>query len=833
MAVRARIPRQSYLSRVFLHPLGRIFLGLAAVAITIGVSAFLFYYLKYARMIEEKLNGGPFTNTSMVFASPRLVTVGDEIKVDEILAGLRRSGYSESRATRMGSYTKREDSLEIYPGPDSFFRQEAAVLKFQEGKVAQIISLRDNTERTQYTLEPELITNLFDRKREKRRLVRFADIPDILVKAVISAEDKRFFQHAGFDPLRIIRAAYIDIKSGYRAQGASTLSMQVARMFWLTQEKTLQRKAAEVLITMELERKLSKEQIFEFYANEVDLGRRGTFAIRGLAEASFAYFGKDMTQLTIAEAATLGGLIQLPSFRNPYRWPDRATNRRNVILLMMKENGYLTEDQYKAAVNEPLVVYKGGVESTDAPFFVDLVNDELQDRFQDHDFQNRTYRVYTTLDMNLQREAAEAVRVGLKEVDERLHKRHKLYGTKVPEAQVALVALDAHSGEVRALVGGRNYGVSQLDHATARRQPGSSFKPFVYAAALNTALTDSGAAITAVTHVNDEPTTFWFDGKPYEPRNHYREFYGPVTLRQALAKSMNIPAVKVAEMAGFANIVDLAERAGLSRIEPTPSLALGSYEVTPLDIAGAYTVFSNHGMWVKPVFVKSIRNDGGEVVFDAKPTQRAALDPRVAYLVTNMMEEVLRSGTGAGVRSRGFLLPAAGKTGTSHDGWFAGYTTKLICVVWVGFDDNRVLELDGSQSALPIWAEFMKRAHTYREYATARGFDAPDGIVTVEVDPLSGQLATASCPSTRGEVFIAGSQPQESCRLHRGAVGVTHVAGWDSPDAESAPAPALRTSQAQRRVAQNAQPAPSTTPKPPAAESKPKGFFGKIRDMFK
>ncbi len=816
---------------MFLHPLGRIFLAISAIAVTVGLSVFLYYYLKYARMIEEKLAGGPFTNTSMVFAAPRNITVGDETTPGEILTSLRRSGYSESRATRMGSYTLRGDSLEIYPGPDSFFRQEQVVLKFKDDQLAQIISLRDNTERTQYTLEPELITNLFDRKREKRRLVRFQDIPPILVKAVISAEDKRFFQHAGFDPLRILRAAYIDLREGYRAQGASTLSMQVARMFWLTQEKTWHRKAAEVLITMELERKLTKEQIFEFYANEVDLGRRGTFAIRGFAEASFAYFGKDMSQLTIAEAATLGGLIQLPSYRNPFRWPDRARTRRNVVLLMMRDNGYLTEEQYNTAAAEPLVVSKGGVESTDAPFFVDLVNDELQENFQDHDFQTRTYRVYTTLDMNLQREAAEAVRAGLKEVDERLKKKHKQYGTAVPEAQVALVALDATTGEVRALVGGRNYGVSQLNRALAKRQPGSSFKPFVYAAALNTALSDSASAITAVTHVNDEPTTFWFDGKPYEPRNHYREFYGSVTLRQALAKSMNIPAVKIAEMAGYENVVDLARRSGLNmNIQATPSVALGSYEVTPLEIAGSYTVFSNRGIWVKPSYVRSIRDDRGAVVFDYKPTQRAALDPRVSYLMTSLMEEVVRSGTGAGIRGRGFLLPAAGKTGTSHDGWFAGFTTKLICVVWMGFDDNKELELDGSQSALPIWAEFMKRAHTYREYASARGFSAPDGIVTVEVDPLSGQLATPACPNTRGEVFIAGSQPQESCRLHRSSGGATHVASWDTPDPDSAEP--VRQQPSPRRVAQNAAAQP-TPQKAPVPEAKPKGFFGKIRDMFK
>lgn len=829
MAVKARVPKRAFLTRLFLHPVGKVLLGLAAVGVTIGGSVFFYYYLKYARLIEEKLTAGPFTNTSMVFAAPRMVSIGDEDTLEEIIGSLRNSGYSESKATRMGSYTRGADSLEIYPGPDSYFKQEAAVVKFREGKVSQIISLRDNTERTQYTIEPELITNLFDRNREKRRLVRFQDIPKVLVNAVVSAEDKRFFLHAGFDPLRILKAAYVDMKAGYRAQGASTLSMQVARMFWLYQQKTYTRKAAEVLITMELERRLTKEEIFEFYANQVDLGRRGTFAIRGFAEASLVYFGKDMSQLTLAEAATLAGHIQRPSYTNPFRWPERAQKRRNVILMLMRDNGYINDREYAVATAAPLELNKGGVGSTDAPYFVDLVNDELQEKFGDHDFQSRAYKVYTTLDMNLQREAVEAVRMGMKEVDQKLKNRRKADGSPA-EAQVAMVAIDAHSGDVKALIGGRNYGLSQLNRVMAKRQPGSSFKPFVYAAALNTALNDSARPITASTQILDEPTTFWFDGKPYEPRNHHNQYFGNVTLRQALAKSMNIPTVKLAEMVGYQSVVQLARRSGLNMaINPTPSLALGAYEVTPIEIAGAYTVFSNSGTWVKPSFVKSIRDDRGEVIFDYRPTTRPALDARVAYLMTNLMEEVIRSGTGAGVRSRGFVLPAAGKTGTSHDGWFAGFTTKLICVVWVGFDDNQELNLEGAQSALPIWAEFMKRAHQYREYSGARYFDAPDGVVSVEVDPLSGQLAGPGCPSTRSEVFINGTQPQELCHLHGG--GATRVASWDT-DAEPAPAAQPRQS-TPKRMAQSE--APTAVQEKPQAqpEGKPKGFFGRIRDMLK
>ena len=441
--------------------------------------------MKYSRQIDEKLLGGPFTNTSMLFAAPQVVMVGDQLTADEIASALRRSGYSETKTTsRMGWYNMRPDAIEIFPGAESYFNDEEAVVKFKNNKVAQVISLRDNTERTQYLIEPELITNLFDRSREKRRLVRFADLPKMLINAVVSAEDKRFFQHSGFDPLRVLKAAYVDLKEQRRAQGASTLSMQLARSFWLTPEKTIQRKIAEVMITLHLEQKLSKEQIFEYYGNQVDLGRRGSFAIRGFGEAAQTYFGKDIRDLSLAEAATLAGLIQRPSFTNPVRWPERAKSRRNIVLMLMRENGYISDEEYARAVEEPLVVAKSGSESTDAPYFVDLVNDSLLEQFQEHDFQNNSYRVYTTLDLNLQHDAAEAIRIGMKDVDELIRKRTKK-GQPIKEAQVAMVVMDPVTGDIKALIGGRDYGLSQLNRAVAKRQPGSVFKPFVYAAALN------------------------------------------------------------------------------------------------------------------------------------------------------------------------------------------------------------------------------------------------------------------------------------------------------------------------------------------------------------
>jgi len=800
---------------------------------TLSGGVFTYYYSKYAHIIEEKLRNGPFGNTSMLYAAPQPVMVGDQTQTSEITDYLQRAGYTESNRNRLGWYHVRPDAVEINPGPEAY-DGEGAVIKIERGRVSHIISLRDQSERTQYDLEPEPITNLFDQKREKRRLVRFADIPKVMVNAVLSAEDKHFFQHAGFDPMGIARAVLVDIKDRRGTQGASTLTQQLARTLWLGPERGWRRKIPETLITLHLEQQLTKQQIFEDYANAIYLGHQGSFSIHGFGEAASVYLAKDLSQVTAADAALLAGLVQSPIGRNPFRYPDRARVRRNLVLKAMRENGYLGEQEYQDAAASALHVVQGAAESTDAPFFVDLVDETLQNRFQDYDFQNNSFRVYTTLDMTLQRDAVEAVRIGIQETDAQWKRRNKKYGTdEMPLAQVAIVVLDTETGKVKALVGGRSYANSQLNHATAKRQPGSSFKPFVYTAAFSAALTDGGQVITPATTVEDEPTTFMYDDKPYEPADFGDQYAGTVTLRRALAHSLNIPAVKVAEMVGYDKVAATARAVGLNLdILPTPSIALGAYEVMPIEIAGAYTVFANGGVLKKPGYIDTIRNQEGRAVYQNMPQEKQAIDPRVAYLMTNMMEEVLRTGTAAGVRGRGFVLPAAGKTGTSRDGWFAGFTSKLICVVWVGFDDNRDFKLEGARSALPIWTEFMKRAHQHREYRNVHEFEAPEGVVTADIDADNGLLATPGCPKVRSEVFIAGTQPVEACHLHGG--GRTQVAGWDPV------APA--SEQRNPVVAQTSKPAASpvtsisiTPAAPPAAEQpkKSRGFFGRLKDIFK
>jgi penicillin-binding protein 1B len=732
------------------------------------------FYIKFTPKIDDRLGAGPFSGTVNIYSAPRSVAVGDALTADEILSRLRRAGYSTARGNTVGWYNVRPHAVEIFPGRDAYLGSEPAVLEFKDGKVSRIVSLGDHTERKAVDLEPQLIANLSG-QREKRRLVQFSDVPPALVHAVVSAEDKHFFRHSGFDMSRILKAAYVDLREGRKEQGASTLTMQLARGFWLDPDKNWKRKVEEFLITLQLESRLPKQKIFEYYANQVYLGRHGTFSVNGFGEAARVYFGKDLPQLTIAESALLAGMIQRPSYFNPYRYPERAQERRDIVLGLMKQNGYLTDQQYRDAVATPVRVHaEPSEDANNAQYFVDLMNQELQARLDEHDKQMRF--IYTTLDPDLQEAGERAVADGMGFVDKQLHcggagepkgaKGKRARGCGTPP-QVALIALDPHTGEIKALIGGRNYAASQLNRVLSMRQPGSAFKPFVYAAALETAVSGGPSIFTPASTVDDSPTTFYFDRQTYEPSNFHQEYMGRVTLRNALAHSLNVATVQLAQQVGYDRVVRMAHRVGLNEaIKPTPAVALGAYETTPLEIAGAYTVFANDGSHVTPTTISLVRAPDGTVVYQHQVDSRNTLDPRVNFLMVSMMQDVLKYGTGAGIHARGFNLPAAGKTGTSHDGWFAGFTSNLLCVVWVGFDDNRELNLEGAKSALPIWAEFMKTASKYRRYEDARPFQAPPGITSVRICADSGQLAGQFCPNVRSDMFIDGTQPSIECQLH-------------------------------------------------------------------
>jgi penicillin-binding protein 1B len=773
------------ISRGFLGTrLGLVLLGIATTLVLVAVGVATHYWISYGRMIDERLSGHIQQTTARIYSAPMRISVGQEFTVEDLANHLQRAGYSElDVAGTPGRYILHGSEIEIRPSSESYFNgKNRLVVSFAGKRIAKIRAMDTGASIDSVEVEPELLSSLFDSSREKRRAVSFDDIPKMLRDAVLSVEDRRFFEHPGFDAVRILGAAWADLRHGARAQGASTISMQVARSFFFSTERTWKRKIAETVVAMELEHRFTKAQIFELYANEIYLGNRGSFGIHGFGEASLAYFNKDIRELDLPEEAFLAGIIHAPNrYSTAERRPERAVEARDRALLSMTENGVISANQASDAKKIPLHIVGSGLEGSTAPYFVDMVKEHMLDDFSEAELLSQSYRIYTTLDPDLQRAASEAVDIGVKNVDTQLARRYAKWrkeGQPAPQAQVGVVVLDPHTGEIKALVGGRDYGESQLNHVLARRQPGSAFKPFVYAAAFEGAVDGVQPIVTPATTVMDEPTTFDFDGKEYTPNNYGEKFRGKVTTREALTFSLNVATVKVAELVGYTRITDMAHQFGLDpSILPTPAVALGAYEMTPLEVAGGYTILANEGVRTEPMFIRNVVDSSGQSLEHNAIRSRPVLDPRVAYLVTNMMEDVVNHGTGATVRSRGFTAPAAGKTGTSRDGWFAGYTSNLLAIVWVGFDDNRDLGLSGSAAPAPIWAEFMKRAIALPAYHDVQPFAMPEGVTRVTIDPDTLQLATPECPITREEVYIHGTEPTEFCTLHGG-----HMAS-DSPPA--------------------------------------------------
>lgn len=772
--------------------LGLAFLGAVLGAILLCTGVFTYYYVKFGHMIDQRLSGGGLRNTTQIFSAPGHIAAGDAMSASDLASYLQRAGYRPREIEGApGRFTVEGSSVEIRPSKSSYFGGANALrVQFAGKSVRSIRSLPTGAELSSAEVEPDLLTNLFDSAREKRRPVRYEDLPKHVVSAVLSAEDKRFFEHPGFDPVRILGAAWADLRHTTHLQGASTITMQAARSFFFTTERTWRRKLAETVVALELEQRFSKQEIFEMYTNEIYLGNRGSFAIHGFGEASLAYFGKDVQQLTLGEAAFLAGIIRAPNYYSSAdRRPERAAEARDRVLAQMAENGLAAPEEVQTAKKTPLHIVRGAISGNEAPYFIDMVKDHLLDKFSESELLSQNFRVYTTIDPALQRIATSVVESGMKDVDKLLAPRYARWrrelakkGSKepVPAPQVALVALDPKTGEIKALVGGRDYGQSQLNRALARRQPGSSFKPFVYAAAFDNAVDGVSPVVTTATTIVDEPTTFDFDGQEYTPNNFGENFMGTVTVRDALTHSLNVATVKVAELIGYGRVVQVARQMGLgTNIQPTPAVALGAYEMTPIDVTAGYTIFANGGTRAEPQFLHSVVSAGGETVEHFSPRTRGALDPRVAFLVTNVLKDVLNRGTGAGVRARGFTAPAAGKTGTSRDGWFAGFTSNLVCVIWIGFDDNRDLGLSGSQTAAPIWADFMTRAVALPEYSNVQDIGAPQGVTSVLIDPDTLQLATPSCPTTREEVYVTGTAPAQYCERHGGPI-LTQVppASW-------------------------------------------------------
>uniref|UniRef100_A0A832I643 peptidoglycan glycosyltransferase n=1 Tax=Eiseniibacteriota bacterium TaxID=2212470 RepID=A0A832I643_UNCEI len=656
----------------------------------------------------------------------------------------------------------------------------------------QVVSFEAPVKTTVYDARGRVLHEFY---KENRSPIPLKQVPPHLVNATLATEDRNFYHHWGVDLWGIGRAAATNLLKMRRAEGGSTITQQLARNLFLTHERTLERKLKEVALAIQIERNYSKDQILGMYFNQIYFGE-GAY---GVESAAKTFFNKPAAELTLPECALLAGLPANPSLYSPRRRPQAALARRGKVLRNMLVTKSITQVEFDAAMSAPLGVTPVRYSNDRAPYFVEMVRLHLDERYGSNAVYEGGLKVWTTLDMDLQQLAERALERHLEslEADLKLKQTRARYvppanaearaAVRTPYLQGAFVALDTRNGHIKALVGGRDWNHSNFNRAVqARRQAGSAFKPFVYTAAI-----DNGFHPTDV--IVDEPVSFpGGDGQLYQPGNYDRTFRGPVTLRYALQQSINIPAIKLLRKVGVSLVASYARRMGIkSPIGQNLSMALGSSEVTLLELTSAYAVFANRGIRNEPLYILKVEDRSGNVLERNAPRPVEVLSEGTAAVMTSMLQSVMDHGTGFPARARGFTLPAAGKTGTMDDymdAWFVGYTPSIAAGVWVGFDQKRTIGpgMTGGRAALPIWTEFMIGATRGRP---AEEFPAPSGTVTRLVCAETGMLATDRCPSVTNEMFGEATEPTEFCTTHPGApLQPAH----EPPAGQSPPVPDLR-----------------------------------------
>jgi penicillin-binding protein 1B len=743
--------------------------ALVGLGLLTGVGLLLVALVIYTATELRRFERAETRRGTLVYAGGQWVGPGVNLRVVDLAGSLARLRYAESRGRPRGpgQFQRRADGWEIVlrTGAEGGRREPQRVrLETRDDRIVDVQV--DGKSVAGTTLEPEVLASIDDRAGEEYRPVRLGDVPITLLSAILAAEDHRFFDHGGFDLRGVLRAAWANLRAGRVTQGGSTITQQLVKNRLLSARRSYARKVREAWFAALVEWRYPKERILESYLNEIYLGQHGPLAVRGVGAAARAYFHKEVHQLTLAESALIAGMVRAPNTYSPFTNRDRARERRDVILARMLELGKIVDAEYQAARREPVRVQRAGVPGQSAPYFSDRVRQEIEDALGG-DVGGRAARVFTTLDPSLQQFAESAVKVGL----ERLEARSPRLRRQAPaeRVQAALVALDPTTGGIRALVGGRDYLVSQFNRGVlARRQPGSAFKPFVYAAAL--AERGGHPAFTAASLVDDTPIELTSGGKPWNPRNYGDRYEGRVSVRRALEQSLNAATVRIALEIGLPEVIQTAQKLGLAAdLAPVPAVALGAFEVTPVDLARAYLPFVNGGSRLAAVStIRSVVDADGTEVMPPREPPAPAMSPAEAYLMTSLLTGVVTSGTGAAARSLGVTGDVAGKTGTTNDerdAWFVGYSPGLLALVWVGFDDNTPIGLSGAQAALPIWAEFMRQVGN--AYGTP-SFVVPAGITTAQIDPTNGKLATRYCPTTAPETFLTGTEPSPCTEHHAG-----------------------------------------------------------------
>lgn len=693
---------------------------------------------------------------------------------DDLAEKLNRLGYRQvSALSQAGDYVPGSAQIDIYTRPFTHptgqYPSQPLRIAFKTGSIASVVSLKGAAPIDNAALEPELLTSILSDQLENRRPVTLDQVPKTLQDAVVATEDVRFWHHPGVDPIGLLRAVFRNVKAGGVTEGGSTLTQQLVKNYYLTGERTFKRKATEAFMAVILDAKYSKREILEAYLNDIYLGRNRSISVLGVGEAARFYFGKPVSEISLPESALLAGMVRSPNNYSPFTHPEMAMQRRSTVLGLMLNQKKITKQEYDAAMATKLPPrpfrQRSGLSSI--PYYVDRVLQEMSRDYGIKDVKGRGLQIYTAIDLNAQDTAARTIEAGLSA----LEKGSKRLRRPDQPLQGAIINVDVPTGEIRALIGGRNYDMNQFNRAlNSKRQIGSLIKPIVYATAFEPSL--SSQNITPATLVSDTRFVLKRRFSPdWSPRNYEDVYHQTVTVSEALEQSLNSASVRIGLACGLDPIARTAHTLGVvSDIDTkNPSMLLGAVDLAPIEMADAYSTIARLGSRVPLHAVKFVTDDKGRQVSagdEVKPVQ--VFPARDTYMLVTIMKGVVDRGTAGIARSMGFRLVAAGKTGTTNDkrdAWFIGFTPKALTLTWLGFDDNAPTGLSGGTGAVPIWTRFMQAVMVGQPNVD---FAPPEGVVTAQIDETSGGLAVPNCPSrvVVTEAFKTGTQPGNPCPLH-------------------------------------------------------------------
>jgi penicillin-binding protein 1B len=734
------------------------------IALSLGLAL---YCWMLSLQIDKRFSGRRWSIPSRALSDATILYPGQGVNRTLLEKKLDHLGYRKSSQgpAKKGDMRISSSRVEIFlhdmKTPQHTREGFPAVIQFSGSRIESIVHSRNGELIPILELEPEELMLFFGPEREQRRLVSIDRVPRHVILAVLAAEDGRFFEHRGLDPLGILRALYANLRSGDIRQGGSTITQQLAKNYFLTPERTFTRKIKEALMALIIEAMYDKNAILEIYLNEIYLGQKESISINGINEASYFYFGKPVGELSLSEGAVLAGLIRAPNLYSPYIDKSRCRARRDSVLEAMHKRQWLTAEELKASLAEPLATSGYEAYERRAPYFMDYLSQQLGSLYTPEALTSLGLSIFTTLDTQVQMAAEDALSKGLKRIEDANPRLKR----KEPEKKLqgAMVVMQPKTGYLLAMVGGRDYRASQFNRITqAKRQPGSAFKPFVFLSSLD--------SFTPASVLSNEAKTYKINGNEWRPDNYTAIPETRITMRDALSKSVNRATVDLVMKLGLDPVVNTASAFGFSTpLKPYPSIALGAFEVVPLELARAYCAFAADGVLPNPLSLKDVVDENGEILERRHMSVQSVTTPGKAFLITSMLRSAVEQGTARPLKDMGIRFPSAGKTGTTNDfrdGWFVGYTPEIVALIWVGFDDGTSLEAPASALTLHIWADLM---NAVPQHVSGSWFQAPPDIVVETICKESGQLALAlSCPVTLEEVFLAENRPKERCTLHRG-----------------------------------------------------------------